>query len=234
MALPFRSDHTYNSQVWPALTISLKEDHLTALGCGELECLSNAVYNGGFQKADRWMNWKVPMDYDCSDPVADYEQLLVRKAYSPQTVGMITAAKLTCASIVEMADEACAIVCCTTAGTRNAARAGSDRTLYAAYKAGTINTMLLIDGRLTPSAMVNALMTAVEAKAAALGDLGIKDMDNGLQATGTTSDALLIGVSQSERFLAVHEYAGTATTLGGAIGKMVYASVYEAATAQYE
>jgi adenosylcobinamide amidohydrolase len=85
--------------------------------------------------------------------------------------------------------------------------------------------MLGIDGRLTPAAMVNAVQTAVEAKAAALADLGITDPENGLIATGTTTDAIVLAVSQSGRYNAEHVYAGTATDLGGAIGRLVYSAV---------
>ncbi|MNN81267.1 Adenosylcobinamide amidohydrolase [compost metagenome] len=94
-----------------------------------------------------------------------------------------------------------------------------------AYRPGTINIMLGIDGLLTPAAMVNAVMTAAEAKAAALADLGITDPENGLIATGTTTDAVVLAVSGSRRYGAEHVYAGTATDLGGAIGRLVYAAV---------
>ncbi len=82
--------------------------------------------------------------------------------------------------------------------------------------------------------MVNALMTAVEAKAAALQDVGLRDPDNGLIATGTTTDAIVLGVSGNSAYGAVHEYAGTATTVGAAIGKLVYDTAYEAVVTQGE
>ncbi|MFD2875687.1 adenosylcobinamide amidohydrolase [Paenibacillus rhizoplanae] len=114
-----------------------------------------------------------------------------------------------------------------TAAAGNAARAGSQRSVLAAYRPGTINIMLGIDGWLSQSAMVNAVMTATEAKAAALADLGIKDSENGLSATGTTTDAMVVAVSGSRRYAAEHVYAGTATDLGGAIGRLVYSTVTE-------
>lgn len=80
--------------------------------------------------------------------------------------------------------------------------------------------------------LINALMTATEAKAAALQDYGLRDSDNGLIATGTSTDAIILGVSGSSAYGAIHEYAGTATELGAAIGRLVYDTVYESVTTQ--
>ena len=82
---------------------------------------------------------------------------------------------------------------------------------------------------MTAAAMVNAVITATEAKAAALQDLGIVDPLHNAAATGTTTDAIVIAVSQSDRYGVRHAYAGSATTIGSAIGKAVYDTVYEAA-----
>lgn len=88
-------------------------------------------------------------------------------------------------------------------------------------KAGTINIILLVAGNLTRGAMVNAVMTATEAKARALFDLKVRCPDGQL-ATGTTSDAIVIACTGRG---APHHYAGTATHLGAMIGRTVYASV---------
>jgi adenosylcobinamide amidohydrolase len=80
--------------------------------------------------------------------------------------------------------------------------------------------------------MVNAVITAAEAKAAALQDLGVTDPVSGLAATGTTTDAVVVGVSQSERYRELHAYAGTATSIGDMIGRIVYESVCESVRSQ--
>jgi len=141
--------------------------------------------------------------------------------------GLMTAVPLEHAALAEEDTGSAGIFCCVTAAAGNAARAGSQRSVLAAYRPGTINIMLGIDGWLSPSAMVNAVMTATEAKAAALADLGITDSENGLTATGTTTDAIVLAVSGSRRYAAEHVYAGTATDLGGAIGRLVYSAVTE-------
>lgn len=96
------------------------------------------------------------------------------------------------------------------------------------YVPGTINIMLWLNGRMTTGAMVNAVQTAVEAKAAALADAGVLDSENGLPATGTTTDAIVIAVRQRvEELQPMITYAGTATTAGAAIGRLVYDTVTE-------
>ncbi len=65
-------------------------------------------------------------------------------------------------------------------------------------------------------------------KAAALQDLPIMDK-KGQVATGTTTDAMVIAVSQSDVYPYTHLFAGTATTVGNAIGRVVHQSLYEAA-----
>ncbi|UVI32605.1 adenosylcobinamide amidohydrolase [Paenibacillus spongiae] len=229
MSQPFRQGATvYLSHVWPDLTIEWHEERIVASSKAPLQTLSSAVYGGGFGAAERFVNWKVPLTYDCSDPVADFRGMFGEWGYPDEsTIGFMTAAKLTHASVMEEAGDQFAIVCVTTAGVSNAARAGIGRPSFSAYAAGTINTFIMIDGRMSSSAMVNAVIVAAEAKAAALQDLGIEDPLHGGHATGTTTDAILIGASQSDRYDSPHLYAGAATTIGNAVGRLVYETVYE-------
>jgi adenosylcobinamide amidohydrolase len=143
------------------------------------------------------------------------------------TIGLQTAAHLTKLSVQEEVGDEFRLVCCATAGTSNATRAGYPRKTFSSYQFGTINLFILIDGRLSDVAMVNSIMTATEAKSAVLHDLGIQDTNNKRIATGTTTDAIVISVSRDERFYHEHMFAGTATTIGNAIGRLVYQSIYE-------
>lgn len=235
MTQPFRTGTVYESMDWRDLTLQLMEDRIEAILPERWHMLSSAVLPGGFSWADRIINWKVPLHYECDDPVRDLRMKCEAWGCDPQaTIGLITAAKLTHSSVVEAAGDGFRLMVCTSVGTRNAARAGLPRRTYSAYTAGTINIVLLIDGQLTDSAMVNAIITATEAKSAALQKLGIIEQQNGEQATGTTTDAIAIGVSQAKSWNAVHAYAGAATTIGCAIGEAVYASVLEAGGTQHE
>ena len=86
-----------------------------------------------------------------------------------------------------------------TAGVRgNAMRMGVDEGLF--YEPdgrgkegpGTINILLLGNCRLSPGAMSRAIITATEAKSAALQDLDIRSSAGRSQATGTGTDNILV------------------------------------------
>lgn len=216
----------YQSRVWPGLTLEWREGHLLLEFPAEADSISSAVYGGGTGRLKRAVNQYVTRDYECSNPVRDMENKLQEWGYPLEgCAGLMTAVPLEHAAVAEEDTGSAGIMCCVTAAAGNAARAGSQRSVLAAYRPGTINIMLGIDGWLSPSAMVNAVMTATEAKAAALADLGITDSENGLIATGTTTDAIVLAVSGSRRYAAEHVYAGTATDLGGAIGRLVHSAV---------
>ncbi|MFF2888202.1 adenosylcobinamide amidohydrolase [Paenibacillus sp. NPDC057967] len=236
MTQPFRNDTRYASRCWNGLAAELKEDRIEVRLPHICYTLSSAIWPGGFSMADGFVNWKVPLDYRCDDPVSDFKHRCGDWGFRPNsTVGFLTAAKLTHASVTEMTGDRFRLLCITTVGTRNAARAGLKRETYSAYAPGTINTILLLDARMTESAMVNAVITATEAKTAALQRLDIREAANGQSATGTTTDAIAIGASQSAEWGdAVHAYAGAATTIGCAIGEAVYETVLEAGATQHE
>ncbi|CAM4270645.1 adenosylcobinamide amidohydrolase [Paenibacillus endophyticus] len=235
MAQPFRQGSRYVSKLFNGVDIRLFEDRMEISSSVSWHALSSAILPGGFSFANRIINWKVPLDYNGVDPVLDMmNQFALWGSEPASTVGLITAAKLTHASITESEGDRFNLLCCTTVGTRNAARAGIRRDTFSAYSPGTINTVLLIDGQMTESAMVNAIITATEAKAAAMQHLGIIEHASGQIATGTTTDAVVIGVSQRVDWNAVHAYAGAATTIGCNIGESVYRTVVEATRTQHE
>ncbi|MNN32648.1 Adenosylcobinamide amidohydrolase [compost metagenome] len=198
-----------------------------------MDGIGSAVFGGGMVRLQRMVNVYVDRFYSCEDPVRDMGTLLEQWGYpSAETAGLLTAVQLRHVSVQEERNDEFALMCCATAGVSNGARAGVERTTFpASWTPGTINIMLVIDGEMTPAAMVNAVITATEAKAAALSDLGVLDAENGLVATGTTTDAVVLGVTQRAEWALEHSYAGTATDLGGAVGRLVYAAVRESLTA---
>lgn len=234
MSQPFL-DHTfYRSSIWPDLTITNTDEHVLIRTVDPMTVFSNALWQGGLTHASHFVNWKVPLDYRCADPVELMCTQIKAWGYPiGRTVGLQTAARLTHASIQEEAGDKYRLICCVTAGTGNAARAGRARTTFSAYACGTINTFVLIDASMTTSAMINAVITATEAKAAALQDLGVTE-EAGEIATGTTTDAVVLASSQNKQYGDPHQFAGVATTIGNAIGRLVYQAVYEAVVTQKE
>ncbi|CAI6082489.1 hypothetical protein PAECIP112173_03581 [Paenibacillus sp. JJ-100] len=288
MTLPFynyfthgtKDEDTYVSSSWPGLRISAHERHIRAQNPHLAYALSSAVYGGGMLELNRVFNIYVDKNYRCDDPPRDIRQALQEwQEQVDKCAGLLTAVRLEHTSIQEYTSSEFGLLCCTTAGVSNAARAGSERTVFdvhggkrktgalaqqktdatsaptearhpfsadhvldtmkrnstyttngtstnkrnnsTPYVPGTINIMLWFNGQMTPGAMVNALQTAVEAKTAALADAGVADAENGLSATGTTTDAMVLAVRQDEHETKpLHTYAGTATALGAVIGRL--------------
>ncbi|USB34136.1 adenosylcobinamide amidohydrolase [Paenibacillus sp. YPG26] len=223
----------YRSEAYPGLRLVRGERHISVNLPGPVDALGSAVYGGGMVRLQRMVNIYVDRFYRCDDPERDIRDLLQRWEYPLEmTAGLLTAVRLEHTAVAEELDDEASVFICATAGVSNGARAGTARTTFPAdYVPGTINLIIAVDGRMTSAAMVNAIITATEAKAAALADLGVPDAENGLTATGTTTDAVIIGVSQNPAYGQLHPYAGTATHIGGRIGRLVYSAVREALAA---
>lgn len=234
MTQPFRHCTSYVSAVWPDITVDYADDHLLITSAEPLTAVSSALWRGGWTTATHFVNWKVPLTYRCENPTEMMrEQMAVWGYPEDAAIGLQTAAKITHAALEEEAGDRYRIVCCATAGTSNGTRAGKIRETFSAYQCGTINIFLLIDALLTPSAMINGIITATEAKSAVLQDLQIVDEDGEI-ATGTTTDSIVLASTQKFEYGAPHRFAGAATTIGNAIGRLVYKAVYEAVATQGE
>ncbi|HEU4965686.1 MAG TPA: adenosylcobinamide amidohydrolase [Bacilli bacterium] len=203
-------------------THQLFQNALLVTGPRPFRILSSSLHGGGWQTKRHLLNLQVPHGYICDDPLQDVaariDELGLPRA---DTAAMMTAADVE--DFVEgyASGDQFALKSYITAGISNAARAGQCGPTYPGYRAGTINAILVLDARLTPAAMVNAIITITEAKAAALQELAIRDAQGRL-ATGTTTDSILLACTQSERYRGVHHYAGVATEIGCAIGQTVY------------
>ncbi|MBC2711807.1 MAG: adenosylcobinamide amidohydrolase [Desulfosarcina sp.] len=106
----------------------------------------------------------------------------------------------------------------------NAVRMGED--VGAFYEPGTINMVILSNMRLTPRAMNRAIISATEAKTAALWDMDIRSSQTPLvnPATGTGTDNIIVVEGQGPRI----DNAGGHSKMGELIAKAVYAGVREA------
>ncbi|MBC7131391.1 adenosylcobinamide amidohydrolase [Candidatus Bathyarchaeota archaeon] len=91
------------------------------------------------------------------------------------------------------------VTCLATGGTGNAIRSGIDKAEWMEKNGkfehvhGTINMIILSNAALSDGAMARAIITATEAKAAALQDLNVKStFSPNLQATGTGTDNIIV------------------------------------------
>lgn len=110
----------------------------------------------------------------------------------------------------------------------NALRLSQDEGKF--YEPGTINIILLTNHRLSPRPLSRALITATEAKTAALQDLDIRSAEQPLQyqATGTGTDEIIVVGGRG----ALIDNAGGHSKLGELIGRAVYQGVREAVAKQ--
>lgn len=111
-----------------------------------------------------------------------------------------------------------------TAGVQsNAMRMSADRGDY--VEPGTINIIILTNRRLTDRAMARAIITATEAKTAALQDLDIRSTYQGrtFQATGTGTDNLIVVQGDG----APVDLTGGHSKMGELIARAVYDGVRE-------
>lgn len=251
---PYRAgQQQYAAQVVEDVRISWRDAHVAIELPEKARIWSSAVFNGGEMNGSCIVNHMVGRFFDSKDPAEYMRESCLAWGYDPaNTVGLITAAKLSHLSLQERHGDEFDLLCATTAGTTNAARAGVPRAVFSSYmtmeedgrngneaaampqKPGTINTVIVLEAQLTDAAVWNLLMVAAEAKAAALADLHIQDPETGLVATGTTTDTVVIAVLNRGTYHRKHLYGGTATTIGSAVGQLVYETVYESVQTQKE
>jgi iron complex transport system ATP-binding protein len=189
-----------------------------------LRVLGSAVLGGELRQVRYIVNHSVDKDYSCNDPEQDLRQVIKGMELGPDVIGMMTAVKIedTVLSVGTLRDLTVAAIC--TAGVGNPGVAGlPGRKSQSSYQPGTINIIMLIDGDLSPAAMVNAVITATEAKVRALYNAKVSSAEGEL-VTGTTTDAIVVACTGRGNLM---RYAGTATNLGFLIGKTVHQAVLQ-------
>ena len=193
-----------------------------------LRALTSSVLNRSYARYTAIMNHQIPLDYDHAAPEKLFLDAAKSLGLAGRTLGLMTAADVNNVGVVSEKHRELTVSAVVTAGVLNSASAG-DKAPEEVI-AHTINIILLIDGNLTQHCMVNAVMTATEAKSAALTDLDVRSPLSFALATGTTSDMIAVACTGRGRPIMV---AGTATKLGELIGKTVRESVKAAVQKQH-
>lgn len=174
-----------------------------------------------------------------SDPQAYRRMICQPYALPDETCATLgTAANMRYAAIKEASFRDLTVVAICTGGVEgNAGRPGDPASVYewnGRYEPvsaqetvlhGTINTMLFINHELSHGAMVRAVMTATEAKTAALQELVVGSRYSKGLATGTGTDQ--IGIASRLNSGMVLTGAGNHCVLGELIGKTVHDAVQE-------
>lgn len=191
-----------------------------------LRVISNAVHGEGMQWLKHFLNFHVHKDYAGENPQDEIKQWIT-EANVPleQAAGMMTAVQLEDMATITKRVGDYQLTAVVTAGVGNAVDITGDVVPDHARRIGTINSMVFIDGNLTDGALINAYMSATEAKTKALSDYKILDPQSKTIATGTSTDSLLIAATQRGE---ATPYAGSGTVIGKAIGHIIYHATQEA------
>lgn len=202
------------------------EDYIAFMADFPLKVLSSAVYNAGLGWYRTLINRTVPPEYDIKNVKNEFLQYIIQNGFSPtNTVGMMTAVDTKKAVIKEYPASFGSLIVIVTAGIGNAIDVSKAFERTAFQPIGTINTWVIINGKLSDEAFVQGMMTATEAKSKALQTENIIDRLSNTIATGTPTDSLLVAATQHGEFM---QYAGPLTEVGKMIGKGVYEATVEA------
>ena len=172
------------------------------------------------------------IDYLIDHDVQDYliNECRLMEIDSNYSTGLITLAEMNNLSIVSKSFRNLDVTAISTAGVRtNASKAGDPASYWqedGEYHFGTINIIVLINANLSKSTLMEAFMTATEAKTVALNNLKIPSQYSNGYATGTGTDGLCIfsNVDSDDEIT----NAGKHSKLGELVGKAVIESVTKA------
>lgn len=185
-----------------------------------LKTVSSAVLNPGTGWFRNFVNRHVEGTYRHEDPRKEMVDYLEAHSYpETDTVAMMTAVNTEKAVIGEYEGSFGSLFVVVTAGIGHAVDVSEAYRHDETPSVGTINTWIVMNGRLSDEAFIQAMITATEAKTKALIAEGVKDPVTGTLATGTSTDSLLVAATQAGVDL---PFAGPATELGKLIGRGVF------------
>jgi len=198
--------------------------------------VSSAVLNGGFVEASHILNLGVSGRLTAGEtlrqsPGATLAAYCSDCGWSGNTVGMMTSASMNSFRMGRAVEQGVEILVLVTAGLSNVRRAGDPaeyrRMAAATGPTGTINMICLTSAGLTRAAMIEAVITATEAKAAALQNLGIRSPVSKGLATGTGTDAIAIAAGHGPPEI---EYCGKHVIFGQILASLVIEAITSSLT----
>lgn len=197
--------------------------------------LSSGLLNAGFVKTQAIVNHHVPCTHDCENckdkkPLDEaLKEVVETHTLSDNAVVLMTAADMENHSNITQTIGCVSVTAVITAGASNATRAGEPASWLEKdgefQNPGTINIILVTNACLSKRAMVGSVITATEAKTAALRKLGVKSKYSGKPATGTGTDSIAVASDPDGPKIT---YAGAHAKFGEIIGKTVISGVLEA------
>jgi adenosylcobinamide amidohydrolase len=211
-----------------SVKLILKENVLAIVSDSPLSTASSAIHNGGFKKIKTILNIGVPEGYsDVSlhqDPEAFIAERSKKIDVPSDFIAMITAATITNYALISKKDGDLAVTVVATAGCKTHAESAGEN-INSEVTEGTINVIVLVDANPADSCLAALLLTATEAKTAALKDLDIRSWYTGDAATGTITDSVVAASTNRGQIIG---YGGPASKLGQLVGHCTRKAVKEA------
>lgn len=199
---PIRANHATTGAPRPVLVWRFGAPRLAA---------STATVGGGIGVRHWVINAQVPLAYDRVDLDAHVAELAAVLGCSGSGVGLLTAAAIPDAGQSEDGG----VVVSATVGVSKPTWAADRDDAVGAWQPGTINVVVQVPVRLTDAALLNAIVTATEAKSQALAEQGVP-------GTGTASDAVCVLCPLDG---AVEPFAGPRSPWGARIARATHAAV---------
>lgn len=213
----------------------LKENVIAVISDAPLNTVSSAFHNGGgLKKTNVILNVEVPKSYSDRNLHDDPDAFITNSAktfgINGPFIGMVTAAAVTNFALVSRKEGDLGVSVIATAAdneghTCNHAESAGEKIDVEEDDAGTINIIVVVDGNPTESCLVSLVITATEAKMAALKELDIRSRYSGDEATGTITDAMVVGETERGPLIT---YGGPASPLGQLVGYCTRKAVKEA------
>lgn len=207
----------------PGLTITIDEMAVRISSDHELTALGSAVVGGGYGRYRTILNMHVDDDYDGERPGDDIADCAANLGVDGPFIGLMTAAYTEYARVAVESAGDLTVAAVVSVGLSNTTCAGVTPPAgpQAHPRPGTINIVLLADAALSPSALVNAVITATEAKTMTLAEWDVKTAD-GEAASGTSTDTVVVACTGRGEKL---DYAGPATLVGWLAARAVRAAI---------
>lgn len=201
--------------------------------------LSTALWGGGFRSV-RWaLNqkltgyWLKETDFPGGSPAEFLRLSLEDAGCAPgESCAFLTSATMEHYRHAVRSSHGLALEVIATGGVEKTAVRAGDPPLYREEAGqyiplGTINLIVHVSAALPDYAMVRALLTCTEGKAAALQDLGTASIVSGLPATGTATDGIILLTDPAAPALTD---AGTFSLLGSLLAGAVHDTVVHCLT----
>ncbi len=183
-----------------------------------VRAVATAVLGGGLGERSWVLNAQVSADYRHRDPVAHAAAIAAGLGLGGDGgVALLTAAQVL--DVVSIDDEG--VRCDATVGVSAPTWAASADGSWSQWQPGTINLMCSVPAPLADAALVNAALTATEAKTQAL-------IEAGVPGTGTASDAVVVCCARG----GTEPYGGPRSTWGARLARAVHSAVANG-TARY-